>query len=86
MQTCPGGNFFEIALLVGNTLLPKREGGNYYILTKIDLFTRFRVMGTMPGQSAQRLIEPLLPRWIIPLLAPLRILSDPGANLESAEA
>ena len=74
-----------IDVLGGKTSLPTSEGGNKCILTMVDLFTRFGVAAPMPDQTAQTVVAALLARWILLLGAPRRILSDQGANFESAQ-
>ena len=51
----------------------------------IDLFTRFVVAVAIPETQAQTIVDAVLLHWILVFgTAPRRILSDRGANFESA--
>ena len=65
--------------------VPTSEVDKNYRRTMVDIFTRFGVAAPMPDQTAQTVVDALLARWILLLRAPRRLLSDQGANFESAQ-
>ena len=73
-----------IDLFGGKASLPETARANRYILTMVDLFTKFGVAAAMPDQSAQTVADTLLARWVLLFGAPRRLLTDQGANFESA--
>ena len=62
---------------------PKSKRGNYYILTVIDHFTKFADGYAIPNHEATTVAKMLINRWFVYFGAPLQILSDRGAELES---
>ena len=50
----------------------------------IDLFTKLSVAATMHEQSSQKVGHALLARWVLLFPAPRHLVTDQGANFQSA--
>ena len=84
IPTSAPGAILAIEMLGGMTSLQTSEAGNKYILTKVDLFTRFGVAAPMTDQTAKTVVDTVLARWILLLGERRRILSGQSANFESS--
>ena len=62
IQTNDRGDILAIDVFGGKASLPETPRGNRYILTMVDLFTKFCIAAAMPHQSAQPVADPLLER------------------------
>ena len=78
------GETLAIDVIGGKETLPMTPRGNKYILTMIDLFTRYVVAVALPNQHALTVCDALINRFVLIYGAPSRILSDQGRNFESA--
>ncbi len=68
----------------GKETLLTTPRGNKYILVMIDLFTRFVVAVAIPDTLAQTVVDAVMEKWCMLFAFPRRILTDRGANFESA--
>ena len=66
-----GADILAIDVFKGKASLPETTRANTYILTKIDLITKFGVAGPMPDQLAQTVANALGSRWVLRFGAPL---------------
>ena len=78
------GEILAIDLVGGKEALPTTVRDNKYILVMIDLFSRYVVAVPVPNQNAHTITDAVLNHWILVFGAPRRILTDQGANFESA--
>ena len=78
------GDILAIDDFGGKASLPETPRSNRYVLTMIDLFTKFGVDPHMPDLSARTVADALLSRWVLLGAAPRRMLTDQGTNFESA--
>ena len=69
----------------GRDTVPETENGNKYVLTIIDLFTRYAVAVCIPDQSAATVVEAVTNRWLLIYGPPRKILTDQGTNFESIQ-
>ena len=58
--------------------------GNRYILVMIEVFTRYVIAVAIPDQNAKTICDAITHRFLLVHGAPRRILTDQGANFESA--
>ena len=56
------GDIVAIDGFIGKESLPTSEGRKKYVITMIDLFTRFGVAAPIPDQTAQTVVAPLVAR------------------------
>ena len=78
------GDIIAIDVFGGKASLSETARAIDNILTINDLFTKFGVAAPMQEQSAQTVADALLSRWVLIIGAPRRLLTDKGANFESA--
>ena len=78
------GELLAIDLVGGKEALPSTLRDNRYILVMIDLFTRYVVAVPVVNMNAHTVTNAVLLNWILVFGAPRRILTDQGANFESA--
>ena len=78
------GEILALDFVGGRDALPTTPRGNKLILVMIDLFTRYVVAIPLPNQTASTLVETLVNNYLLVYGAPRRILTDRGANFESA--
>ena len=71
-------------VFVGKATLAETPRSNRYILTMIELFTKFGVAATIPEQSSQTVADTILSRWLLLFGALRRLLTYQQANFESA--
>ena len=78
-------DILPIDVFLGKSWRPETPLANRYILTMINLLTKFGVAAPMPDQSEQTVADALLSQWVMLIRAPpRRLLTDQGANFESA--
>jgi transposase InsO family protein len=78
------GEILAMDLMGGKYALPVTPRGNKYILVMVDLFTRYACAVALPDQCAGTVCDAVLSRFFLVFGAPFRILTDRGANFESA--
>ena len=78
------GETLAMDILGGKYALPTSPRGNRYILVMIDLFTRYACAVALPDQTASMIADAVINRFFLTFGAPHRILTDQGANFESA--
>ena len=78
------GDILGSAFFGGKASLPEMPREKGYILTMIDLFTKFGVAARMPEKSAQTVADSLPSLWVLLFGAHRRMLTDQEANFESA--
>ncbi|KAF0153184.1 MAG: hypothetical protein FD188_3384, partial [Ignavibacteria bacterium] len=78
------GEILAIDVVGGKETLPTTPRGNKYIFVMIDLFTRYVVAVSIPDQQAPTISDALINRFILIFGTPKKIISDQGANFESA--
>ena len=78
------GEVLAMDLVGGKETLLTTDTGCKYILVMIDLFTRFVVATPLPNMNAQTIVDAVETKWFLVFDRPRRILTDRGANFESA--
>ena len=84
IPTTDRGDILAIDVFGGKASLPLTARNNKYVLTMVDIFTKFGVAAPMGDQTAQTVCDTLLARWILLFGAPRRLLTDQGQNFESS--
>ncbi len=66
----------------GKESLGESNNGNKYILTIVDVFTKFGVAVPIPDQRVETVVHAFLSRWILIFGPPFRLHTDQGTNFE----
>ncbi|KAF0096477.1 MAG: hypothetical protein FD144_5878, partial [Rhodospirillaceae bacterium] len=78
------GEIVAMDVMGGKESLLETARHNRYILTVVDLFTKYLVAIPLPNQLATTVGEAFLHHWVLIFGAPMRLLTDRGLNFESA--
>ena len=78
------GETLAIDVVGGKETLPVTPRGNKYILTMIDLFTRYLIAVPIPNQFSVTICDAVMNKFILIYGAPFRLFTDRGDNFESA--
>lgn len=78
------GDILAIHVFAGKATLPESPPANRYFVKMSDLFSKLGVAATMPEQSAHTVADAILSRGLLLFGARRRLLTDQGANFESA--
>ena len=85
MEVGGRGDFLAMDIVGFMDSLPQTLGGNRYILSLIDCFTRFAVAVPLVDQSTEVVIASVIGHYITVYGTPRRILIDQGRNFESEQ-
>ncbi len=85
MEVGGRGDCLAMDIVGGIDSLPQAPGGNRYILTFIDCFTRFAVAVPLVDQSPKVVIALVIGHYITVYGTPRRILTDQGRYFESEQ-
>ena len=75
-----------IDIVGGKGSLPTTRSGCRYILTVVDLFTRWAEAFPLANQKATTIARTLVRGWICRYGVPYRVLSDQGRNVDARKA
>ena len=79
------GDCVSMDIVGGKGSLTETPGGNNYILTIIDCFTRYAIAVPLADQSSSVIISVIIGNLITIYGTPRSILTDQGRNFESSE-